>query len=196
MGSSQSRPADQANSSNAAAPDSPALQDYLERARTTAQSKLDQILYDTTATESTQTTNDTEAETSGTKEANKEQSWSEMFDRFGAPPREEQAAILAQAQASYYQARRIKDRALDNCADVHADLRECFRSGSWRDWLTMCEFRRSAFWNCVSRQETILRKLNYAGREDTTPEEDLEIAMEADRIGREQQAAEEQAATS
>jgi hypothetical protein len=114
---------------------------------------LIKILYETTATKSAQTEKDTESDTSGTEKANEEQSWSKLFDRFGAPSREEQAVILAQAQASYHQARRIKDRALDNCADVHADLRECFRSGSWSDWLTMCEFRRNAFWNCVSRQE-------------------------------------------
>ncbi|RKP23133.1 hypothetical protein SYNPS1DRAFT_24887 [Syncephalis pseudoplumigaleata] len=167
------------------------MADYMERARTSAQTKLDQILYETTTAATAQSAS---AQDGTAPSASKEQSWSEFFGGFGTPNREGQAEVLAQAQASIQQQRRIKERAIDNCADVHADLRECFRNGSWRDWLTMCELRRNAFWNCVSRQEAILRELNYAGRDDSTPEEDWEIAMEADRIGREQQAAEERAA--
>ncbi|RKP23079.1 hypothetical protein SYNPS1DRAFT_31226 [Syncephalis pseudoplumigaleata] len=189
MGASQSRPAGASNSAADASTNT--MADYMERARTSAQTKLDQILYETTTAATAQSAS---AQDGTAPSASKEQSWSEFFGGFGTPNREGQAEVLAQAQASIQQQRRIKERAIDNCADVHADLRECFRNGSWRDWLTMCELRRNAFWNCVSRQEAILRELNYAGRDDSTPEADWEIAMEADRIGREQQAAEERAA--
>ncbi|KAI9594396.1 hypothetical protein BDF19DRAFT_423487 [Syncephalis fuscata] len=208
MGASQSRHTDQPsnnrsdNTTTASTESDASLKDFLNRTRATAHSNLDQVLYGQPTAEPTNqnshSSNDNDDSTTKSNDSEdseaglgQEQSWSNFFERFGAPAREEQAIMLAQAQVSHRQTRLIKERAIDNCADVHADLRECFRNGSWSDWLTMCEFRRSAFWNCVGRQETLLRELNYAARENSTPEEDLEIAMEADRLGRKQQAAED-----
>lgn len=98
------------------------------------------------------------------------------------------------------QKREIHETALDNCADLHADLLSCFKHGSWWDKAKMCEDQKQKFWNCYKKQKVtiIIRSLcvcvdrensrlfikeflkanNYKGPV-STPEQDAHVLQQA-----------------
>ena len=53
------------------------------------------------------------------------------------------------------QKKEIHEIAVDNCADLHADLLTCFKDGSWWDKAKMCEHQKQKFWNCYNKQKVI-----------------------------------------
>ncbi|KAI7856309.1 hypothetical protein BDC45DRAFT_567352 [Circinella umbellata] len=72
------------------------------------------------------------------------------------------------------QKKEIHEIAVDNCADLHADLLTCFKDGSWWDKAKMCEHQKQKFWNCYNKQKNFLKDSNYRGP-DNTPEQDSKI---------------------
>ena len=55
------------------------------------------------------------------------------------------------------QRREIHETAVDNCADLHADLLTCFKHGSWWDKAKMCEQQKQRFWKCYNKQKVIIK---------------------------------------
>ncbi|CAG8513718.1 7016_t:CDS:2 [Paraglomus occultum] len=80
------------------------------------------------------------------------------------------------------QKREIHEAALLNCSDLHSDLQECFIKGSWFDKATLCQGARKKFWKCFDDQKVILQDLGY-GAPYNTKEQNERMLWEADRIG-------------
>ncbi|ORX60250.1 hypothetical protein DM01DRAFT_1332405 [Hesseltinella vesiculosa] len=86
------------------------------------------------------------------------------------------------------QRQHIHDTAQTNCADLHADLLQCFQHGSWWDKAKMCEDQKQQFWACFHSQKEFLKKANYKNP-FSTPEEDERILLEALRLPNKQKEA-------
>ncbi|KAL8716497.1 MAG: hypothetical protein Q9225_006175 [Loekoesia sp. 1 TL-2023] len=95
-----------------------------------------------------------------------------------------------------YQARkaRIGKAALENCAEEHWAMSDCYRNGNWKSTMTMCRKENKAFERCYTMQagevlivwglvlQRFLKALGYFAAYDRPPDIDEQIQMHADTL--------------
>ncbi|KAA6410138.1 MAG: hypothetical protein FRX48_05558 [Lasallia pustulata] len=72
--------------------------------------------------------------------------------------------------------------ALENCANEHWILSDCFRNGGWSSRLTMCRTDNQKLGRCYMMQARFLKALGYISTYDRPPEVDERIQMYADTL--------------
>ncbi|KAG0057318.1 hypothetical protein BGZ83_011561 [Gryganskiella cystojenkinii] len=75
----------------------------------------------------------------------------------------------------------IQTAAMDNCADLNAELTDCLlgKAGTWWDRASMCMKQKEKFGKCCRLNKEALIEKRYA-REGNTPEQDRAILDSAD----------------
>ena len=72
--------------------------------------------------------------------------------------------------------------ALENCADTHLTLDDCFRNGNLRQRMNMCRHETRALDRCYRMNTQFLKALGYLSSWDRPPEIDEQIQMHADKL--------------
>ncbi|KAF9582149.1 hypothetical protein BGW38_000585, partial [Lunasporangiospora selenospora] len=77
----------------------------------------------------------------------------------------------------------IEHAAMDNCADLNAELTDCLlgRSGTWWDRASMCMKAKERFAKCCRLNREFLQQAGFA-KEGNTVAEDRAIQDQADRV--------------
>ena len=72
--------------------------------------------------------------------------------------------------------------ALENCADVHLVLNQCYRTGTWGQRFNLCRNEVRALDRCYKMNAQFLKALGYLSAWDRPPEIDEQIQMHADKL--------------
>ncbi|KAL1957623.1 hypothetical protein VTO42DRAFT_5734 [Malbranchea cinnamomea] len=80
----------------------------------------------------------------------------------------------------------LNKAALENCAEEHLTLANCFRNGDFSDRLrarmTMCRLQNSKFARCYTMQAKFLQALGYGASFEWDAEKEERIQMHADKL--------------
>ncbi|KAJ3016528.1 hypothetical protein HKX48_004003 [Thoreauomyces humboldtii] len=120
-----------------------------------------------------------------------DQVWDNPYYPLNGPPEtpEERAQLQAlivqernavgSAIASKRTGRSVENAARENCADLEYVYSHCLVNGGWIERATLCQDKKTAFWNCVKIQKDNMELLGYSRKALTVRERAL-IADEAD----------------